>query len=170
MSAHSKNGLVVMRCQPFHNGHFSLLHKALNSCNKLYVVLGSTQESRTFKNPFSFEERVTMIKLSMDMKLLERIEIQGVADIFNMRLWGEYVLNSLPEKIDIVFGGESTDISFYPKRIIKVSLERASTPFLSGTKIRELIRNNDPLWKYHVPHGTLNVIGKLMLTGEKLWN
>lgn len=170
MSSFPRNGLVVMRCQPFHNGHFSLLHKALVSCDKLYVVLGSRQEFRTFKNPFRFEERKNMIMLSMGADFLDRIEILGIPDIFNMRLWGDYVLNSVPDKIDIVFGGESSDILFYPKNITKVSLERSSTPFLSGTKIRELLRSGDPLWKFHVPHGTLTVIEKLIQDGEKLWN
>jgi bifunctional NMN adenylyltransferase/nudix hydrolase len=164
-----KNGLVVMRCQPFHNGHFALLHKALFRCDKLYILLGSTQEKRTYRNPFSFEERMDMITSSMNYEFIERIVIKGVPDIFNMGLWGDYVLSNIPEKIDIVFGGENSDISFYPKNIAKLNMKRESTPFISGTEVRELIFKNNPVWKYHVPCGTLKIIEQLQNNGEILW-
>ena len=52
-----KFGLYVGRFQPFHNGHKSVVKEALKHCDRLIIAIGSAQESRTKKNPFTFEER-----------------------------------------------------------------------------------------------------------------
>lgn len=60
-----KIGLYIGRFQPFHRGHLSVVREALKHCSKLVIAIGSAQEERTKKNPFSFEERKIFIWRSL---------------------------------------------------------------------------------------------------------
>lgn len=63
-------GVLVGRFQPFHNGHLFLVNEALKQVDCLLIVLGSSQESRTVKNPWTVDERIEMIQAACpDMPL-----------------------------------------------------------------------------------------------------
>lgn len=47
--------IVIGRFQPFHEGHQPLMETALKMSNNVLVLVGSTQQAPTVKNPFSFE-------------------------------------------------------------------------------------------------------------------
>ena len=49
------------RFQPFHNGHKAVIDRALELANEVIVVVGSSFQPRSTKNPFTFEERKAMI-------------------------------------------------------------------------------------------------------------
>lgn len=53
--------VVIGRFQPPHNAHFELFEEALKRSKKLIILIGSTEIPRSIKNPFTFEERSTMI-------------------------------------------------------------------------------------------------------------
>lgn len=59
----SKRDLTVLigRFSLFHVGHAELLERALNLSNKVIVVIGSTWQPRTTKNPFTGGERAAVI-------------------------------------------------------------------------------------------------------------
>ena len=50
-------GLYIGRFQPFHKGHKSIVESALKQCDRLIIGIGSSQETRTKRNTFSYEER-----------------------------------------------------------------------------------------------------------------
>ena len=52
-----------MRCQPIHTGHQHLINKILSDGLIPIVILGSAQEWRTEKNPYTALERIHMVKL-----------------------------------------------------------------------------------------------------------
>lgn len=54
-------GVVIGRFQPFHCSHENLIRYALNSHDKVLVIIGSSFRSRSFRNPFTYEERKRMI-------------------------------------------------------------------------------------------------------------
>ena len=58
------NDLTVFigRFSPFHNGHSSVLFEALKISEAVVVLIGSSKQARTTKNPFTFEERKAMIE------------------------------------------------------------------------------------------------------------
>lgn len=54
--------VFIGRFQPLHNAHLEILKQAENLADRTIVVVGSSHQPRTYKNPFSFVERVDMIK------------------------------------------------------------------------------------------------------------
>lgn len=59
-----KLGLYIGRFQPFHIGHEQIIRKAISECDRVLLMIGSSDESRTVKNPFTDVERFEMIDKS----------------------------------------------------------------------------------------------------------
>ena len=57
-----KLGITIGRFQTFHKGHQVMIDKAIELCEKVGVFIGSSQESGTNKNPFSYEMRESILK------------------------------------------------------------------------------------------------------------
>src|SRR5579859_6839553 len=53
--------VFIGRFSPFHNGHAEVLKRALETSQVVLVLVGSSGQARTTKNPFTFEERRQMI-------------------------------------------------------------------------------------------------------------
>jgi bifunctional NMN adenylyltransferase/nudix hydrolase len=53
--------VFVGRFSPFHNGHARVLRQALESSKLVIVLVGSSGQARSLKNPFTFDERHDMI-------------------------------------------------------------------------------------------------------------
>jgi len=54
--------VFIGRFSPFHNGHAEVLKRALETSHLVLVLVGSSGQARTTKNPFTFEERKQMIQ------------------------------------------------------------------------------------------------------------
>ena len=53
--------VYIGRFNPFHNGHAHVLKRALETSKLVIVLVGSSGQSRSLKNPFTFIERKSMI-------------------------------------------------------------------------------------------------------------
>lgn len=77
-------GVFIGRFQPFHFGHLHNIRYGLLHAKKIIILIGSAFRAPSIKNPFSYEQRRTMI-LS-DLKAtgidLDRIIIEPVSDWF----------------------------------------------------------------------------------------
>lgn len=51
----------IGRFQPFHLGHKSVVDTALERAKKVVLIVGSDQQPRTARNPFTSQERIQMI-------------------------------------------------------------------------------------------------------------
>jgi bifunctional NMN adenylyltransferase/nudix hydrolase len=56
-----KLGLVIGRFQPLHKGHIRLISQALIDCDKVLILIGSSNKVEDFKNPFTLDERVKLL-------------------------------------------------------------------------------------------------------------
>lgn len=57
------NTLVLIgRFQPFHSAHLLLVQRATALADNVVFIVGSANQPRTYKNPFTFAERSSMIK------------------------------------------------------------------------------------------------------------
>ena len=92
-----KHGLIIGRFQLLHNGHKQMIDTALELCDKVVIYIGSSQESRTYENPFTYEERVNMFNKVFESKINQkRLIIRPLPDIGagNNDIWGRYVLGT----------------------------------------------------------------------------
>lgn len=53
---------LIGRFQPFHNGHKHLIDFGLEHAKTVVVLVGGSNKARSFKNPWTFEERKAMIE------------------------------------------------------------------------------------------------------------
>ena len=173
-----KVGLYIGRFQPFHKGHLSIVKRALEECETLVIAIGSAQESRTKKNPFSFEERKLFIWRSL-WGLNSRVVIVPVEDrkeYSDDAGWGQYVLDCVERECrlrpTINFEGEEACRStwFDGLDIEKVVISREEIPF-SGTKIREAILTDDfDSFALMVPNGEWIMFNKMFKVLKEIEN
>ena len=72
--------VYVGRFQPFHNGHLALLQRALALAPLCVVVIGSANQARTPKNPFTWAERAEMIGQALEPNDRARVRVRPVRD------------------------------------------------------------------------------------------
>ena len=65
--------VLIGRFQPFHLGHLALLQQALRTAQQVVVVLGSAFQARSPKNPFTWQERQSLILGSLPAQDAARV-------------------------------------------------------------------------------------------------
>lgn len=91
-----KHDLLVFICraQPFHFGHKKVIELALDQAHHILILVGSAFQSRTIKNPFTFDERRMMIEKSLKPEDMSRITIRPLRDyLYNDNKWMVEVQN-----------------------------------------------------------------------------
>ena len=58
-------GLYIGRFQPFHLGHLYLVKKALTEVDELIIGISFGDKKVLEKNPYSLEERIKMIDITL---------------------------------------------------------------------------------------------------------
>ncbi len=72
--------VFIGRFQPFHIGHLFVFREALKSANHLIVLIGSANEARSLRNPFTFSERKSMIEDSLPDEMKEKVSLIPLPD------------------------------------------------------------------------------------------
>ena len=146
-------GIIVGRFQTFHNGHRMMIDKAVELCERVAVFIGSSQESGTNKNPFTYETREGILR-----KLYgDGIEIYPLPDIGvgNTSKWGEYVLANVVERLGetpdlLISGKEEKRISWFDgvNGLSIAELYIPKTIDISASRMREMFAEDDfETWK-----------------------
>lgn len=145
-------GLFVGRFQPFHLGHLKAIKWILERCEQVTIVIGSSQESFTERNPFTFEEREEMIKRSLEEEGVEeeKYEIIGIPDVFNCERWVKSILNKA--KFDVVLTRSLWVKQCFDLFEILVK-EHPMFGHYSARKIRRMMKE-DKDWENLVPNGS----------------
>ena len=143
-------GLFVGRFQPFHLGHLNAIKWILDRCENVTVIIGSSQESFTKKNPFTFEERKDMIKRSLEKESVkeEQYEIIGIPDVFDCERWVRSI--SSKAKFDVVFTKSLWVKQCFDLFEIAVK-EHPMFGRYSARKIRRMMMEKDEDWEELVP-------------------
>ena len=153
-----KLGMYLGRFQPFHNGHKAIVDKMLEECEKVLIVVGSSQEKGTVKNPFPAWERCEMIRGVYDYEpVSDRVNIITIPDRLtsgNDSGWGDYVMKYLENYgyyPDAVYQGiEAERNTWYENWAVVIEhISRLEVP-ISATLIRAAImeRNIDFINKW----------------------
>lgn len=89
--------VYVGRFQPFHSGHLALLREALAAAPRVAVVLGSSYQARTPRNPFTWEERAAMIAQALDEDERARVAFLPIRDYYDEDRWVDAVTRAVSE-------------------------------------------------------------------------
>lgn len=117
--------LAIMRTQPLHFGHTRIIERMISKCSTVIVALGSADKSRLPANPFTIEERITML----DNVFGTRIKIVPLKDLgatSGTNTWCDYALNKiqklgLPDPTDY-FTGSRADAVWYRGRFFNADV------------------------------------------------
>ncbi len=153
--------LFVGRFQPFHNGHLKAIKWILKKYDNICIVIGSSNESHTSTNPFTFEERREMIEKTLTSKGIsrEKYEIIETPDDNDDKKWVESILEKT--KIDMVYTGNIwTKRCFESSKIPVKEHPMYEKIKLNGTKIRTFIKNKKP-FNSLVPDEVKKIIKRL---------
>jgi len=156
-----KTTLFVGRFQPFHIGHLKVIKWVLKKYDSVIIVIGSSKESKTEKNPFTFEERKKMIQntLKKERISVKKYKIIGIPDVQHDKKWVESILEKV--KFDVVFTKNSWTKRCFDQLNIPVK-EHPVFGDISATKIRNMIKNNKE-WEKFVPKEVENTLKRINL-------
>ena len=145
-----KTGIFIGRFQPVHQGHIHALGIAASQVQKLYILVGSANQCRSIRNPWTFEERKQMLALKLHTERITNYEIIPINDYrYSDTQWMSDVRATI-EHFDmgspILFGHmkEGNDyLKWFPELKFK-SIEAQYS--INATQVREqMFAENDPL-------------------------
>lgn len=156
-----KMGVFLARMQPLHNAHMWLIENALRECERVTIILGSSNKKDMLRNPFTLEFRKHLLENALkDRSDIDRITIFELPDwglendINDPITWGRYfyynVVSRIQEKyFNMYYSDDPAIINGWfdseVKDYINLRLyDRTSTlDGLSATRIRHAITTND---------------------------
>ena len=148
-------GVMVGRFQTLHAGHEDMIQKALQICDKVCILVGSSQESGTSKNPFSYALREEMLRRVFGSEIL----IFPLPDIGvgNNAAWGDYVLKNVKENLGrypdlLISAKESRRVSWFDgaqgTEISELYIPKTNP--ISATQMRQYFLDDDEhSWRMH---------------------
>ena len=160
-------GILVGRFQMIHAGHEMMLNKALELCDEVGLFVGSAQESRTNKNPLTFEEREELLRALFG----DTVKVYPLPDIGvgNNCKWGEYVLENVSRRFgrlpDLLISGRESRRSGWlegetGKGVAELYIPK--TVDISATAMREFLIGGDrEAWKTYTSPALWDRYGEL---------
>ena len=148
--------LFIGRFQPIHEGHLSALREILSKYDEVAIIVGSSQENLTGRNPLTTGERIEMIYAVLRANgFADRAYVIPVPDTPESGLWPARVLSYAP-KVDAVFTANDYTESLF--KIYNASvhdgikiINQTVVGKISATAIREKIIKADSSWEKMVP-------------------
>lgn len=173
--------VFIGRFQPFHQGHEFVVREALNRAKTVIILIGSSNSPRTIKNPFSFDERESMILQAFDdeQSMSDRIVCMPIDDtLYNDHKW----LKNIQEAVSFTSGDErgsigvightKDDSSYYLSLFPNWGfVELPSFEGLSATPLRrayfldERLKNGDD-WQDKMPASSVSFLQKFRNTSD----
>ena len=135
--------VFIARLQPLHNSHLAVIKKALFQADKVLVLIGSSHQPRTAKNPFIFQERADMVNFGLSIDEQKRIACVPLEDnLYNDQAWVTEVQQEV-EKISAgkvgIIGHIKDDSSYYIKMFPQWDfIDCGYMEVLHSTEIRDM--------------------------------
>lgn len=102
--------VFIGRFQPFHMGHKAVIDRALELAENVIIGIGSSNRPRSFRNPFTYRERVGMIEDSYDGAEAEgdRLHFFPLRDIpYNDTEWVRQTYSEISKSVLSVCNGNA---------------------------------------------------------------
>lgn len=115
--------VFIGRFEPLHIGHLQVMITALQKAQTLIILIGSSNQPRTFKNPWTYMERVEMIYAALrehdaqnGTNFHERVICQPLRDITeNDEKWATQVQELVADGIRQEMVHDDVDFTHKPK-------------------------------------------------------
>ncbi len=175
MSKPYNSVVLIGRFQPLHNAHLEIIKRCTALTDHLVVIVGSSKQPRTYKNPFTFEERAQMIRnAAAGLSLNVHVEA-NIDTIYNDQAWAVRVQGIMSKyrclgRKDAIIGHKKDGSSFYLDMFPQwdyVNVEKIEP--LGATDIRDLYFKRDANMRFiHgvVPETTFNFLMQFKDTPE----
>jgi bifunctional NMN adenylyltransferase/nudix hydrolase len=147
--------VFIGRFEPFHLGHAAVVREGLSQANKIVVIVGSSGGPRSHRNPFTYEERVGMIKGAFPEDAHRIITMPLEDTLYNDEKWVKDVQEAVQKAFVEAYGGwhpmakvalighQKDNSSFYLKLFPQwSSIAVQDQRNLSATTIRESYFSN----------------------------
>ncbi len=136
-----KTWLFIGRFQPFHYGHIDALNQARRKGITEFIIgIWSSNKEHTVENPFTYEERKTMI--SKILKALNiKFTIYALPDFDSDADRKNYIINNVPNFDTVISGNPRTSGIFKKTKYGVLSLK--ITKDIKSTAIRHMLYIND---------------------------
>ena len=149
----NENAVYIGRFQPFHLGHVHVIMEALEYAEHLIILIGSSNESRTPKNPFTVGERHEVIhSWATSEGLLANITILSLEDKQTDAEWTDDVVSRVRSftnnSSDVsIIGHDKDDSSWYLNAFPQYDVKLVSNyEGLNATHLRNsLFIDNNPV-------------------------
>jgi len=176
--------VFVGRFRPFHLGHLAVMRRALSLGRRLIVLVGSSRQARSHRNPFRFEEVRDGILGAFSAEERERLTVLPLIDRYNDLEWirdvqaavhGVVVQHHRPAdgsapRVGLI--GHSKDHSSYYLRMFPqwAAEECGNVQGLSATPIRDAYFADAPAaletWKEALPASVRDFMAAFARTEE----
>lgn len=104
MSNKKYNTVVfITNAQPVSQAHVQIIHQSLEISEQVIVVVGSINRPRTFENPFTYDERKSMLIKSVPKESVDtsKFIVVGVEDsLYNRQAWATRVQELVKKSIN----------------------------------------------------------------------
>jgi bifunctional NMN adenylyltransferase/nudix hydrolase len=145
--------VFIGRFQPFHNAHLQIFKQAATLAEKVILVVGSAYQPRTYKNPFTSEDRYEMISLTLASleyeEELDFVIVRSRDSLYNDTAWSVRVQEIVKAKTRptdkvAIIGHKKDESSYYLEMFPQWELvEVPLVEELSATNIRDLYFRED---------------------------
>jgi len=114
--------VYIGRFQPLHNGHIHTIRLALKTARRVIILVGSHNAPLTCRNPWTSEERMTMIRESLSSEEYHRCLVAGLEDFtYNDDKW-ENRVKEIVSGFKGIYGGVE-------RRVAITGFDRDSTSY-----------------------------------------
>ena len=146
-------GLICGRFQTYHIGHESFINMGTQLCDRILILIGSSQECGTERNPLNINTRTKMLKeIYGDSPEIMIYALSDLTDENDIRPeWGKYLLENVDRYIykvpELMITGDDEERNHWFARedVIDMSqliVNRGRIP-ISATQVRKLMVMDD---------------------------
>ncbi|EPF77317.1 nicotinate-nicotinamide nucleotide adenylyltransferase [Acinetobacter rudis] len=158
--------VYIGRFQPFHLAHMQTVQIALQQSDRVILALGSAQNQRNIKNPFTAVEREQMILSNFSFADQQRIRFVPIVDVYNDVKWVNLVKDQVKQLADPqanvgLIGHFKDDSSYYLELFPEWTLLELDSlkDAISATPLREAYYRGE-ISQSEFPAGTIAFLEK----------
>jgi nicotinamide-nucleotide adenylyltransferase len=132
--------LIIGRFQPFHSGHLAIIKKYHHKGFFVKIIIGSIHKAHQRDDPFTVDERVEMIRRSLDEIGVVNYEVFFVPDVPDDAEWVS-IVKKKAGKFDVLFTGNPWVKKLFRKEDVELHEYDERFDRIKGIKAKDIRMN-----------------------------